>query len=108
MANITKDLDAYDVDMAFEDDVKNSLSNIGKYIPEFPTIFKSVETYFDTNMNNIIEEWGLLLETDLNTFDIKLRGAEKKIGELEKFSALSEKRTKDLEKDIKALELKSR
>ena len=108
MVNITKDLDAYDVDMTFEDDVKNSLSNIGKYIPEVPTIFKSVETYFDTNMNNIIDEWGLLLETDLNTFDIKLKGAEKKITDLEKFRAGSEKRTKDMEKEIKALELKSK
>lgn len=108
MVTITKNLDAYEVDMKFEDDIRNSLGSVGKYIPEFPTIFKSVEAYFDANMMNIIDEWGLLLENDLNAFDTNLIKVEKKISGLEEFRDMSEKRTKNLEKEIKALELKTK
>ncbi len=113
MVNITKDLDDYEVDMKFGDNIRDSLGNISlsnmrKPFLEFPTIFKSVESYFDANMMNIIDEWGLLLENDLDAFDTNLTKVEKKISDLEEFRDISEKRTKSLEEEIKALESKSK
>ena len=108
MATITKNLDEYEVDMKFGDDIRNSLGNVSvnnlrKPFLEFPTIFKSVESYFDANMMNIIDEWGLLLENDLDAFDTNLSKVEKNISDLEGFRDTSEKETDNLEKEINAL-----
>ena len=44
----------------------NNLPDVTGYLDQkLPTMDKSLDTYFDKNMEAIIEEWGLLVENDM-------------------------------------------
>ena len=44
----------------------NNLPDVKGYMDQkLPTMDKSLDTYFDKNMEAIIEEWGLLVENDI-------------------------------------------
>lgn len=50
-----------------------NLPDIGGYLNEkLPTMDKSLDTYFDKNMEAIIQEWGLLVEDDLLDLERRL------------------------------------
>ena len=43
-----------------------NLPDVGGYLNDnLPTMDKTLDTYFDKNMEAIIQEWGLLVEDDL-------------------------------------------
>lgn len=44
----------------------SNLPDVSGYLDQkLPTMDKSLDTYFDKNMEAIIEEWGLLVENDM-------------------------------------------
>jgi len=103
---VTKSLGGYNMNTEFVNKIGNSLTNVRKHIhvPEFPTVYKWVDAYFNENMHTVIDRYDLLVENDLMTFDLTLTSVEKKLMDVESFKTTSEKRAGVLEKDISSLE----
>jgi hypothetical protein len=60
-----------------------NLPDVGGYLNErIPTMDKSLDTYFDKNMEAIIEEWGLLVENDLLELERKVTKVTEQVNEV--------------------------
>jgi len=60
-----------------------NLPDIGGYLNErLPTMDKSLDSYFDQNMEAIIEEWGLLVENDLLDLERKVKNVTEQVNQL--------------------------
>jgi hypothetical protein len=73
-----------------------NLPDVGGYLNEkLPTMDKSLDTYFDKNMEAIIEEWGLLVENDLLELERKINKVTEQVNELySQKNALNDRVTK--------------
>jgi hypothetical protein len=69
-----------------------------------PSMDKTLDTYFDTTFASVIEEWELLTETDLRKLENRLASVTNEISTLFAEKSVLEKRTKDLDELITALE----
>ena len=70
----------------------------------FPTLGKTVEQYFDTNMANIIHEWGIITRNDLKSFELRLGRIDESFDRLHTFKKMSLMRIAKIEKDLKEIE----
>ena len=70
----------------------------------FPTLGKSVEQYFDTNMANIINEWGIITRNDLKSFEMRLSRIDESFDRLHTFKKMSLMRITKIEKGIDEIE----
>jgi hypothetical protein len=60
-----------------------NLPDVGGYLNErLPTMDKSLDSYFDKNMEAIIEEWGLLVENDLLELERKVNKVTEQVNQL--------------------------
>jgi len=71
---------------------------------KLPTMDKSLDTYFDSHMSAIIEEWGLITQHDLDELDRRLQVSGAGITKLETGKIRIEKRAADLDAEIRKLE----
>lgn len=73
-----------------------SLPDVPGYLDQkLPTMDKSLDTYFDKNMEAIIEEWGLLVENDILELERRVRKVTADINQLyNNKNAISERVTK--------------
>jgi len=73
-----------------------NLPDVGGYLNEkLPTMDKSLDTYFDKNMEAIIEEWGLLVDNDLLELERKINKVTEQVNELySQKNALNDRVTK--------------
>jgi len=103
---VTKSLGGYEINTEFMNKIGSSLTNVRKHIhvPEFPTVYKWVDVYFNENMNRVIDRYDLMVENELRTFDLTLTSVEKNLMDMECFKDTSEKRVSTLEKDTSSLE----
>ncbi|HOJ96058.1 MAG TPA: hypothetical protein PK024_04370 [Methanospirillum sp.] len=69
-----------------------------------PTFERTLDSYFERNMDSIIEEWGLITEADLNEYARKLEYLSYEVGRLYAEKDLLKKRAEGIEKSIKKLE----
>ena len=61
----------------------SNLPDVPGYLEEkVPTMDRSLDTYFDKNMEAIIEEWGLLVENDLIDLERRLNRATEQVTRL--------------------------
>jgi hypothetical protein len=60
-----------------------NLPDVGGYLNEkLPTMDKSLDAYFDKNMEVIIEEWGLLVENDMLNLERRINKVTSQINQL--------------------------
>lgn len=69
-----------------------------------PTFDRTLDSYFERNMDSIIEEWGLITEADLNEYARKLEYLSYEVGRLYAEKDLLKKRAEGIENAIKKLE----
>ena len=69
-----------------------------------PTFERSLDRYFDEHFPEIIDEWGLLTDRDLQALDARLSTLSAEIDRLFGAKPLLETRVADLEREIAALE----
>jgi hypothetical protein len=65
---------------------------------------ESLDTYFDSHMSAIVEEWGLVTQHDLDEIDRRLQVSGTGINKLETGKARIDKRAADLDAEIRKLE----
>ena len=82
-----------------------NLPDIPGYLDQkLPTMDKSLDTYFDKNMEAIIEEWGLLVENDLLDLERRVNNVTSEINRMYKNKEVISDRVKRLETIISNLE----
>ena len=82
-----------------------NLPDIGGYLNEnLPTMDKSLDTYFDKNMEAIIQEWGLLVENDLLDLERKVNNVTEQVNHLYNQKGVLAERVDRLEALISKLE----
>ena len=82
-----------------------NLPDIGGYLNErLPTMDKSLDSYFDQNMEAIIEEWGLLVENDLLNLERKVNKVTEQVNQLYNQKTLLSNRAAKLDSLISKLE----
>ena len=86
---------------SFKDTLVAIPSTIGA---KLPTMDKSLDTYFDSHMSAIVEEWGLVTQHDLDEIDRRLQVSGPGINKLETGKARIDKRAADLDAEIRKLE----
>ena len=60
-----------------------NLPDVGGYLNDnLPTMDKSLDSYFDKNMEAIIQEWGLLVEDDLLDLERRLNKVTEQVNHL--------------------------
>jgi hypothetical protein len=69
-----------------------------------PTMDKSLDTYFDKNMEAIIEEWGLLVENDMRELERRVDQVTTEIDQLYDHKDVIRERTTNLDAVITKLE----
>ena len=69
-----------------------------------PTFDKTLDAYFDRSFAAIIDEWGLITETDLHNFEGRLSRATNEISALCAGKSMIERRIENLEATISSLE----
>ncbi|MDX8551454.1 hypothetical protein KHC33_05270 [Methanospirillum sp. J.3.6.1-F.2.7.3] len=69
-----------------------------------PTFDRTLDSYFDRNFETIIEEWGLVTESDLSEYARKLDYLSYEVGRLHTEKDLLKKRADSIEKAISNLE----
>jgi uncharacterized protein YjbJ (UPF0337 family) len=61
----------------------SNMPDVGGYLNEkLPTMDKSLDAYFDKNMEAIIEEWGLLVENDMLELERRVNKVTTQINQL--------------------------
>jgi hypothetical protein len=61
----------------------SNLPDVPGYMEQnLPTMDKSLDTYFDKNMEAIIEEWGLLVENDMLDLERRVNKVSAEINQL--------------------------
>lgn len=82
-----------------------NLPDAGEYLYEkLPTMDKSLDSYFDKNMEAIIEEWGLIVENDLLDLEWRLNKVTGQINQLYNQKHVITERVAKLEALISKLE----
>jgi hypothetical protein len=82
-----------------------NLPDVGGYLNDkLPTMDKSLDTYFDKNMEAIIEEWGLLVENDLLNLERKVNKVTEQVNQLYKQKTVLSDRATKLDTLISKLE----
>ena len=82
-----------------------NLPDVGGYVSErLPTMDKSLDTYFDKNMEAIIEEWGLLVEKDLLELERRVNRVTEQVNQLYNQKSVLSDRTAKLDTLISKLE----
>ncbi|HTY15686.1 MAG TPA: hypothetical protein VMC42_08270 [Methanoregulaceae archaeon] len=82
-----------------------NLPDVGGYLSnKLPTMDKSLDTYFDKNMEAIIEEWGLLVENDLLNLERKVNKVTEQVNQLYKQKTILSDRAAKLDTLISKLE----
>jgi hypothetical protein len=82
-----------------------NLPDVGGYLDEkLPTMDKSLDAYFDKNMELIIEEWGLLVENDLLDLERRVNKVTTLISQLDTRKDAMNARVKKLDDLISKLE----
>jgi hypothetical protein len=71
---------------------------------KLPTMDKSLDTYFDKNMEAIIEEWGLLVENDMIELERRVNKVTAEINQLYDQKEVISERVKKLDTVITSLE----
>ncbi|MEI7432910.1 MAG: hypothetical protein WCJ93_01525 [Methanomicrobiales archaeon] len=75
---------------------------------KLPTMDKSLDTYFDQNMEAIIEEWGLLVENDILDLERRVNKVTAEIDHLYDHKDVINERVKKLDAVISDLEAKKK
>jgi hypothetical protein len=82
-----------------------NLPDVGGYLNEkLPTMDKALDTYFDKNIEAIIEEWGLLVENDLLDLERKVNRVTEQVNQLYIQKSVLSDRTAKLDALISKLE----
>ena len=82
-----------------------NLPDVGGYLNDkLPTMDKSLDTYFDKNMEAIIEEWGLLVENDLLNLERKVNKVTEQVNQVYKQKTVLSDRAAKLDTLISKLE----
>ncbi len=84
---------------------KDTLSGIPRFIDDkLPSMDKKLDTYFDSNIPAVIDEWGLVTSVHLTELERRLERVTKQITHLEKGRTVLETRAKALDGEISKLE----
>ena len=82
-----------------------NLPDVPGYLDQkLPTMDKSLDTYFDKNMEAIIEEWGLLVENDLLDLERRVNKVTAEINQLYNHKEVISERVTKLDAVISNLE----
>lgn len=71
-----------------------------------PTFDRTLDSFFDRNFESIIEEWGLITETDIKEYERKLDYLSYEVGRLYTEKDALKNRAASIEKAISDLEAK--
>ena len=83
----------------------SNLPDVKGYMDQkLPTMDKSLDTYFDQNMEVIIEEWGLLVENDMLDLERRVNKVTAEINQLYDQKDVLGERVKKLDVLISSLE----
>lgn len=83
----------------------DTLKEFPGYVDQnLPTMDKGLDSYFDQNLPDIIDEWGLISRVHLTELERRLSRVHMQIDYLEKNRVALEGRAEDLEKEIMKLE----
>jgi len=83
----------------------SNLPDVKGYMEQkLPTMDKSLDAYFDKNMEAIIEEWGLLVENDLLDLERRVNKVTSEINQLYNNKDVISDRVKKLDSVISNLE----
>jgi len=83
----------------------SNLPDVGGYMEQkLPTMDKSLDTYFDKNMEAIIEEWGLLVENDMLDLERRVNKVTAEINQLYDHKDVIRERVTKLDAVITKLE----
>jgi len=83
----------------------STLPDVPGYLDQkLPTMDKSLDTYFDKNMEAIIEEWGLLVENDMLDLERRVNKVTAEINQLYDQKDVLGERVKKLDVLISNLE----
>jgi hypothetical protein len=83
----------------------SNLPDVPGYLDQkLPTMDKSLDTYFDKNMEVIIEEWGLLVENDMLDLERRVNKVTAEINQLYDHKDVLGERVKRLDVLISNLE----
>ncbi|MCX6698944.1 MAG: hypothetical protein NTV68_03295 [Methanomicrobiales archaeon] len=83
----------------------STLPDVKGYMDQkLPTMDKSLDTYFDKNMEAIIEEWGLLVENDMLDLERRVNEVTTEINQLYDHKDVLGGRVKKLDAVISNLE----
>lgn len=84
-----------------------NLPDVSGYLNDkLPTMDKSLDTYFDKNMEAIIEEWGLLVENDLLDLERKVNKVSEQVTQLYNQKSVLTDRVARLDDLISKLEVR--
>jgi hypothetical protein len=82
-----------------------NLPDVPGYLDQkLPTMDKSLDTYFDKNMEAIIEEWGLLVENDILDLERRVNKVTADINQLYNHKDVISDRVRKLDAVISNLE----
>jgi hypothetical protein len=82
-----------------------NLPDVKGYMDQkLPTMDKSLDTYFDKNMEAIVEEWGLLVENDMLELERRVNTVTAEIDQLYNHKDLISERVTTLDAVITRLE----
>ena len=83
----------------------SNLPDVKGYMDQkLPTMDKSLDTYFDKNMEAIIEEWGLLVENDMLDLERRVNKVTEQINQLYNHKDVISERVTKLDAVISDLE----
>jgi hypothetical protein len=83
----------------------SNLPDVSGYMDQnLPTMDKSLDTYFDKNMEAIIEEWGLLVENDMLDLERRVNTVSAEIKQLYDHKEVISERVRKLDGVITTLE----
>jgi hypothetical protein len=86
---------------------KDTLAGIPRYIDDrLPSMDKKLDTYFDSNIPAVIDEWGLVTSVHLSDLERRLERVTTQINHLEKGRKVLETRAESLDREISKLEKK--
>jgi hypothetical protein len=84
-----------------ETDISGGSSSYGERLP---TLEKRLDRYFDTHMEAIVEEWGLVTAHDLAVFEKRLEDVSREIEGLESEKSRIEQRASAVDAALKEVE----
>jgi hypothetical protein len=82
-----------------------NLPDAGEYLDEnLPTMDKTLDSYFNKNMEAIIKEWGLIAENDLLDLERRLNRVSGQVNQLDTHKTIINERVAKLDALISRLE----